>query len=478
MGRHHAVPTWYNQKKTRGRDVQQTAAHEQWSSWSGFLLSAIGFSVGLGNIWRFPYVAGENGGSAFVIIYLVCAFAIGLPLLVSELALGRLGRSDPAGSYRAVASRSGRSTAWGAVGTLSIICVFVVLSFYTVLSGWTFDYFVRAVRGAFAGIDAEASRAMFGGLMTNPWRLLFWHTVVNLLIVVIIRRGVQDGVERAARLLMPMLFGALLLMVVYSLVAGDAGAAIAFLLQPDFSAVTPKTVMLAAGQAFFSIGVAMATMITFGSYLPASASIPKSATIIILADTGVALLAGLVIFPLVFAYGLAPSEGAGLVFQTLPVAFGQMPGGHLFGAVLFLLLIVAALSSCLGGAEAAVSWIDERWNVPRERGILYFVGIIWLIGITTILSLGDWSGFYPLGFVPAFAEETIFDLLEWFAANILLLIGATLTSIFVGWLVPREILLEGLGIGDGPLFRFVRAMMRYLIPPIMVLSLVLGLLEH
>ena len=157
---------------------------------------------------------------------------------------------------------------------------------------------------------------------------------------------------------------------------------------------------------------------------------------------------------------------------------GQMPGGHLFGAILFLLLIVAALSSCLGGAEAAVSWIDERWQVPREKGILYFVGIIWVIGIATVLSLGEWSDFYPLGFIPAFAEETIFDLLEWFAANIFLLIGATATSVFVGWLVPRKIMLEGLGIADGPLFRFVIAMMRFVIPPIMIVALVLGLLEH
>ena len=458
--------------------MSHQVTQEQWSSWRGFLLAAIGFSVGLGNIWRFPYVAGENGGSAFVIIYLACAFIIGLPLLVSELAIGRLGRRDPPGSYREVARRSGRSTAWGAVGTLSIICVFVVLSFYTVLSGWTFDYFVRGVRGAFEGIDAATSTAMFEGLMSNPWRLLFWHAVVNILIIVIIRRGVQQGVERAAKLLMPILFGALILMVGYSAVTGDMAAAAEFLIVPDFSAVTPKTFMIAAGQAFFSVGVAMATMITFGAYLPNHISIPKSATIIIFADTGVALMAGLVIFPLVFAYGLTPGEGAGLIFQTLPVAFGQMPGGHLFGAILFLLLIVAALSSCLGGAEAAVSWIDERWNVPREKGVLYFVGVVWVIGIATVLSLGDWSDFYPLAFIPALAEETIFDLLEWFAANILLLIGAALTSIFVGWLVPKQIMLDGLGIKDGPLFRFVIAMMRFVVPPILVISLILGLAEH
>ena len=455
-----------------------SASPELWSSRRGFLLAAIGFSVGLGNIWRFPYVVGENGGSAFVIIYLLCAFAIGLPLLVTELAIGRLGRSDPAESYRAVARSSGRSTAWGIVGGLAIACVFVVLSFYTVLSGWTFDYFVRGVSGDFKGLDAASSTEMFAGLMNNPWRLLFWHTIVNLLVIVIIRRGVQKGIERAANILMPILFGAIIIMVIYSAVAGDLGSAITFLLEPDFSKVTAKTIMIAIGQAFFSVGVAMATMITFGSYLPDSFSIPRSSVIIILADTGVAMLAGFVIFPLVFAFGLAPSEGAGLIFQTLPLAFGQMAGGQFFGAVFFLLLIVAALSSCLGGAEAVVSWVDERWQVPRKKGVLYFVGTIWLIGITTILSLGEWSDFYPLSFVPALAEETIFDLLEWFAANILLLIGAALTSIFFGWLVPKKTKLDGMGISDGKFYAFANTMMRYVIPPVLLVALVLGLLER
>ena len=457
--------------------MSHTVSQEQWSSRRGFLLAAIGFSVGLGNIWRFPYVAGENGGSAFVVIYLVCAFAIGLPLLVSELAIGRLGRTDPPGSYREVARQSSRSKAWGGVGALAIGCVFVVLSFYPVLTGWTLDYFVRSVTGSFAELDAETSSAAFAGLMHNPWRMLFWHTLVNVMIVVIIRRGVNEGIERAANILMPMLFGAIIVMVLYSLVAGDVAGAIEFLVQPDFSKVTAKMVMIAIGQAFFSVGVAMATMITFGAYLPDRISIPRSSAIIILADTGVALLAGFVIFPLVFAFGLPPSGGPGLIFQTLPLAFGQMPGGQFFGAIFFLLLIVAALSSCLGGAEAAVSWIDERFDIPREKGILYFVGIVWPVGFTSILSLGAWSDFHPLAFIPAFAEQTIFDLLEWFATNILLLIGAMLTAIFIGWLVPKELKLKGLKIEDGLFYRYVNAMLRYVIPPILLVALILGLSE-
>ena len=249
-------------------------------------------------------------------------------------------------------------------------------------------------------------------------------------------------------------------------------------MEPDFSKVTARTVMIAVGQAFFSVGVAMATMVTFGSYLPDHISIPKSSAIIIVADTGVALLAGLVIFPLVFAFGLTPGEGAGLIFQTLPIAFGQMPGGLLFGGIFFLLLIFAALSSCIGGAEAAVSWVDARWNVPRKRGILYFALTIWLIGITVILSLGQWSNFYPLGFIPALAEETIFGVMEWLAANILVLTGATLTAIFFGWLVPRELKQRGLGMEDGPLYTYVMLMMRFIIPPVLVIALLLGLAER
>ena len=454
-----------------------TVSREQWSSRRGFLLAAIGFSVGLGNIWRFPYVAGENGGSAFVIIYLVCAFIIGMPLLVSELAIGRLGHPDPARSYRTVAKKGGFSQAWGAVGALAIGCVFCVLSFYTVLTGWTFDYFARGVVGEFRGLDAETSTAMFTGLMNNPWRLLFWHSVVNIAVILIIRRGVQQGVEKAAKILMPVLFGAMIVMVIYSVFAGDIVTATEFLLQPDFSKVTPQTVMIAVGQAFFSVGVAMATMITFGAYLPDDISIPKSSVIIIFADTGVALLAGIVIFPLVFEFGLTPSGGAGLIFQTLPLAFGQMPGGLVFGVVFFLLLMVAAVSSLLGGAEAVVSWADDRWSIPREKGILYVIATTWLVGIATILSLGAWSGFHPLAFIPALAEETIFDLLEWLAANILLLTGATLTCVFFGWLVPKDLKLQGLGISDGPFYTFVNTMMRYVIPPILMVSLVLGLMQ-
>jgi NSS family neurotransmitter:Na+ symporter len=318
---------------------------------------------------------------------------------------------------------------------------------------------------------------MFSGLMNNPGRLLFWNTVVHLIIIFIVRRGVQAGIESAVKILMPALFGALIVMVIYGAVAGDMASTMKFMLEPDFSKVTVRTVMVAIGQAFFSIGIAMAALITFGSYLPKDISIPKSATIIILADTAVALLAGFAIFPLVFAFGLEPSAGAGLIFQTLPLAFGQMPGGQLFGAIFFVLLIAAALSSCIGCAEAVVSWVNEKWGIKREKGVLLTAGAAWAVGILTIMSLGDWSDYYPLEFIPAFEGKTIFDALDFLAANILLLIGGLLISVFIGWFVPKHIKLDEIGVEEGLFFTFWRFMIRFVIPPVLIVVLVMGLTE-
>jgi len=318
---------------------------------------------------------------------------------------------------------------------------------------------------------------MFGLLMVNPGRLLFWNTVVHVLIFLVVRRGVQAGIEKSVKLLMPLLFVALIVMVIYGAVAGDMGTAMTFMLQPDFSKLTFQTVMVAIGQAFFSIGIGMAALITFGAYLPRGISIPGSAITIVLADTGVALLAGFAIFPLVFAFGLEPSSGSGLIFKTLPLAFGQMPGGQFFGAMFFVLLIAAAMSSCIGCSEAVVSWVGERWGVDRQKGVLYTVGAAWLVGILSIMSLGEWVDYYPLDFIPAFEGKTIFDALDFLAANILLLVGALLTSIFFGWLVPKALRLQETGLTDGVAYSVWITLVRLLIPPILFVSLVLGITE-
>ena len=444
---------------------------EQWSSMSGFLLAAVGFAVGMGNIWRFPYVLGENGGSAFLFIYLAFALGIGLPLLITEITIGRRGQSSATGSYQAVAAACGRSKAWRHVGTLGIFCAFVILSYYTVISGWTLDYFVKAASGALNGVDAESSAALFSGLLSNPGRLIFWNTAVHLLIIFIIRRGVQAGIESAVKILMPALFVSLLVMVIYGVVAGDMASAMKFLLEPDFSKVTFSTAMMAIGQAFFSIGIGMGSLVVFGAYMPKDFSIARSATAVILLDTGVAVVAGLAIFPLVFQYGLDAGSGAGLIFQTLPLAFGQMPGGQIFGSIFFVLLISAALSSCIGLAEGCVNWVDEHWGITRKKGILYVVGAAWLLGIFSIMSLGDWSTYYPLDFIPSYDGKNIFNALDHLAANNLLLLGGALSAIFFGWLVPKALKLEELDVADGPLFALWHFLIRFVIPPVLVIVL-------
>jgi len=451
-----------------------TGPGEQWSSRWGFFLAAIGFSIGLGNIWRFPFVTGENGGSAFLIIYLACALGIGLPLLITELSIGRRGRSSSAGSLVAVAIESSRSSRWGGVGTLAVLCLFLILTYYTVISGWTLDYLVRSASGSLHAISKDESLSAFDELMANPVRLIFWNTVIHILIFLIVKRGVQGGIEKAVKVLMPILFVALFAMVIYGFVSGDMKAAATFLMEPDFSKVNARTVMMAIGQAFFSIGIGMGALIAFGAYLPADYSIPKSAVGIIFADTGVALLAGFAIFPLVFAFGLDPSGGSGLTFVTLPVAFGQMPGGIIFGSIFFILLFAAALSSCIGCGEGVAFWIMEKFDVGRTRAILYTVIAAWIVGLVTIFSLGDWAHFYPLEFIPAMKGMNIYVAIDFLAANILLLISALFTSVFFGWFVPNKIRLESINVSESGMYHFWLILVRFVIPPILLVVLVKG----
>ncbi|MDH4071848.1 MAG: sodium-dependent transporter [Gammaproteobacteria bacterium] len=458
-----------------------SGSREQWSSTWGFLLAAVGFAVGMGNIWRFPYQLGANGGSAFLIVYLLCALGIGLPLLITEISIGRRGKASASQSVINVAVESRRSARWGFIGNLGIFCAFVVLSYYSVLSGWTLDYFVKAATGRFEGVDAEAAGSMFAGLLGNPWTLMFWNTVVHVLIILVIRRGVQSGIEQAAKVLMPALFAAIVIMVIYGIVAGDMPSTLRFLLEPDFSKIGFGTLMAAIGQAFFSIGIGMGSLIVFGAYMPKDFSIVKSSTWVVMMDTGVAVLAGFAIFPLVFQYGLNPGAGAGLVFQTLPLAFGQMPGGQLFGSIFFVLLITAALTSCLGLAEGVTNWLDEHMHIPRKKGVLWVSGMAWILGLASILGFSVWKdGWSELGlldFLPSYRGLDLFDTLDTLAANNLLLVGGALSAIFFGWFVPKALKLEEINVQDGLFFGFWRFMIRFVIPPVLVVTLVMGISE-
>lgn len=436
-----------------------------WTSRLTFLMASVGFAVGLGNIWRFPYIAGESGGSAFIFIYLIFAFGIGVPLVMAEWTIGRRsgGAASASGSIRAVARESGVSARWGLVGGIGVLAAFFLLVVYTVIAGWTMDYFVLATRGTFNAIEAEGSQAVYETLLANPWRLGFWHTVVVVLTVYINARGIHAGIEKAVNLLMPALFVFVVIMVGYAWAVGDMAAAARFLLTPDFSRITGEAMLLALGQAFFSIGIAMAVMITYGSYLDSKTSIPQNAFIVVACDTLVACLAGFAIFPLVFEHGLPPDSGAGLVFQTLPIAFGDLPGGHLFGSVFFLLLIAAAITSCIGILAPIVSWTEERFGVSHLQASLMAGLAVWLAGFGSVFSFNLLADFFPLKFIPGFEERTIYYSADFIMASVLLPIGAILTALFIGWRVSGDAARKEMGLSPGP-FRVWQFLMRLVVP--------------
>jgi len=456
--------------------IAQEGLTENWSSRLTFLMASIGFSVGLGNIWRFPYVTGENGGAAFVLVYLACAVCIGVPLVMSEWAIGRRskGAASAAGSFKNVAKQNKLSSRWSGVGGIGIAAVFLLMLTYTVITGWTLDYFTMAIVGEFNQINAQQSQSIFNELMADPIRLIFWHSIVVIAIMLINARGLQGGIEKAVSILMPSLFVCMIVMVIYAGFVGDMNAAVKFLLTPDFSQITGKTFLLALGQAFFSIGIAMAVMVTYGSYLSKETSITKNAFIVVFADTFVAMLAGFAIFPLVFAHGLTPDAGAGLVFQVLPIALGDLPGGQIFSGIFFLLLIAAAFTSCIGNFEPIIAWTSERFTMTRKKATFVSGLVMWLLGISSVLSLNILKEFHPLGFINLFEGKTIFENFDYISASILLPLGGLLTAIFVGWRIPAKEMQAELGL-KRTAFAIWQGLIRYLVPVAIIIVFISGI---
>lgn len=408
-----------------------------WSSRMAFILAATGSAVGLGNIWKFPYVTGENGGGAFVLVYLLCIAIVGIPIMMAEVFIGRNGRHNPISSFRLVAERNLASPAWRIAAIVGVLAAFIILSFYSVIGGWAASYVGHAAMGEFAGQSADAIGALFSGLLASPATLLLWHTLFMALVVFVVGRGLKSGLERAVTILMPALF-LLLVAVGYATTTGHFGDAVAFLFTPDFGALTVNGVLVALGHAFFTLSLGMAVMMAYGSYLGDDISIGRTAVVVSLMDTVVALMAGLAIFPLVFANGLEAGAGPGLIFQTLPLAFGQMPFGSVFGALFFVLLLFAAWTSAISLLEPVVEWLEDKLIFDR-LGSAVIAGIAcWLLGIASILSLNEWSGFAPLGMFERFEGQTIFDLLDFFTANVMLPLSGLLTALFVGWFVAKE----------------------------------------
>jgi len=440
---------------------------DHFSTRFGFLMASVGFAVGLGNIWRFPYVTGENGGGAFVVVYLICAFGIGVPILMAEILLGRRGRASPPGAMRNVALAEGRNRHWQWAGGLMLLTAFLILVTYSVVVGWVLWYLAKALGTGFAASTNGVAAEAFNQVLGNIPGMLFWTVLALSLAGGIVYFGVKDGIERSVRVLMPTLFVLLVALGVYNLFNGGFTAALDYLFTPDFSKVNGAMVLAAVGQAFFSIGVAMAGMMTFGAYLPRDYSISHSVALIITADTLVALVAGLAIFPAVFHHGLDPAGGPGLIFQTLPVAFSQMPAGHLVSVLFFVLLSVGGITSMVGLLEPLVAWLDEHHGFSRHRSTLTLVGGIGALSIISILSynlLAHWT----------IASRTAGDLMDYVSNQIMLPFGGFLIALFVGWFVSKSSAREELNMRSGLRFEAWYLLIRYVVPIAVAVILITG----
>lgn len=415
--------------------MAHAAQGKHWSSGLGFILATTGAAVGLGNLWRFSFLAGENGGGAFVLIYIACVLLIGMPIMLAELVLGREGGGSAIASIKTLIAKSGANGVWKIIGVLSVFIPFVGIAYYSVVGGWTVDFAAQGLLGNIPSTDGAAANTRFETMLASPWRMLIAHSLFMGAVMLVLIRGVQGGIEALSKILMPTLFILLAGLVVYALMVGDAARALEFLFRPDFSAVTGKTVVYAAGQAFFSLAIGVGVMITYGAYVPHGISLVRSVAIISLVDTAVALMAGLAIFPLVFANGLDPAGGPGLLFVILPTAFGQMTGGAFVGAAFFVLLFFAAFTTGVGTLEPVVAWLEERRNISRTMGTLMAGIAAWAIGIGALLSFNIWQGFAPLNLIPGFAGKGIFDTLDFAIASILLPFNGLVIALFTGWVV-------------------------------------------
>jgi len=444
------------------------SVHGMWSSRLMFIMAAAGSAVGLGNIWRFPYIAGENGGGAFVLVYLGCIFLIGVPIMASEILLGRAGRQSPINAMRDLVAHSNANPLWQAIGWMGALAGFMILSFYAVIAGWAMSYLVQMGSGAFTGADAVQATAAFDALTDDVGAVVGWHTLFMAMTIAIAARGVGAGLESTVKILMPALFFLLVVLVIYSgVTSGKFTEGLSFLFSFNIEKLTWNGVLMAMGQAFFTLSLGMGAIMAYGAYMPKDASIISTATTIALLDTVVALMSGMVIFPLVFANGLESSAGPGLMFVTLPLAFGQMTGGAFFGAVFFLLVTFAAITSSISLVEPAIAWLIERLKTTRAKAALVVGGLAWLMGLGSAFSFNIWE---DLHFVRGM---TFFDLMDYVSNNILLPLGGVLIALFAGWGIDQQITRDQLAVSPG-IYQAWRFVTRFIAPAAVFLVFLLA----
>jgi NSS family neurotransmitter:Na+ symporter len=448
--------------------VKRFKQHAIWGHRGTFILAATGSAVGLGNIWKFPYVTGENGGGAFVLMYLVCVAIIGIPIMIAEILLGRRARANPITSVQTVSRDSGLLRGWNVIGWMGVIAAFLILSYYTVIAGWTLEYFTLALDNRFAGLDGEASGNIFDELLANRSQLVQWQTAFISMTALILMFGVNKGLEAAVRVMMPVLFLLLLLLLAYAIYAGDFAAGFRFLFSFHPEDLSVRGALIALGHAFFTLSLGMAAIMAYGAYMPSTSAIGKTAVTVALLDTTVALVAGLAIFPLVFATpDITPSEGPGLMFVTLPIAFGAMPWGSVFGSAFFALVILAAWSSTISLLEPSVAYLTERFRFHRISASLLIALGAWLLGLGTVFSFNVWGDKKILW------DLNFFGLIDFLTTNVMLPLGGLLTAVYVGWRVKRELIEHELKLDSTRFVRIWYWLLRY-ISPLAVLAVLLG----
>ena len=428
----------------------------QWLGRWGFMLAATGSAVGLGNIWKFPYITGEYGGGAFVLVYLACILAVGVPVMMTEIAFGRRGRGSPIDAIRRVVNESGRSSMWSLIGWMAMLCGFMVLSFYVVVAGWSFSYLWKMLTGGLAGTSVDEMAAVFGANNANPITLGGWSTLVTLLTMIIVGKGVQEGIEKSVSWMMPGLVLMLVLLIGFGMFSGGFGDAVDFLFSFKAGSLSSEGMLAALGHAFFTLSLASGAILTYGSYLPKGASIGRTTLSVAVADTVVALMAGLAIFPVIFAKGMNPGEGPGLLFMSLPLAFQAMPLGSLFGVLFFLMLSMAALTSSISMVEATVSWLCDNKGMSR-RSAAWATGIVlWLISTLAMLSFNlgaDWT----------LAGKHFFDWLDYLTSRWMMPLGGLGMVLLAGFVLNSETFRDELGLAPLP-YALWLAMVRYVSP--------------
>ena len=434
--------------------LSKLKSHGAWVGRWTFILAATGSAVGLGNIWGFPYKAGTNGGGAFVLIYLLCILAIGIPIMISEIIIGRRSGNSPINAMRLVARDSNSSSGWQIVGWSGILAGILILSFYSVIAGICFNYIFIAASSS----SVMSSPDQFAEVISSPVNLILWHTLFMILTALIVSAGVKNGIGRMVKILMPMLGFIMIFMVFYSVLNGDFNKAMKFLFEPDFSNVTSDTFLQAMGQAFFSLSLGMGSIMAYGAYMPKDQQVASSSFTVASLDTLIAMLAGLAIFPIIFAFNLEPNSGPGLVFVSMLSAFNQMQFGQLIGPLFFILLSVAALSSSISLLEPGVAYLSEEGILSRKRSAEIISFFIWVLGIGSALSFNIWSD------VEIVLGKNFLDSMDFIANQILLPLGGMLIAIFVGWFMKKSLIKDEIGQINNGLYLLWRLFVKFVAP--------------